>query len=657
MGRDYLRELWSKELWDKEKRSRFLLLLLLNILMLTMLLPHSLAQQYGWCSKTIANKTCQPNVADYECEEGFSLQRPADCYEVTCIVGGNITTGEGFCLNAVPYRTCFEEMNGTPATPEAEQCVMGCCGINERMIGITTLARCKAIARSQGLPTDPDAGYMQWWGGLTGERECALKFVGFDRGCCFQAAGKCSYGYRKECSGTFFADTFCSAIPECNVKAKFKQGCGKMPGDEDKICWFDSNGNQEECIQECAVPAQICEVCPGPNNCTMVQPVVVEKCSLPGFCQRETTSIVTPLTPYCKSTDCDITGLGPDQIYEDGKWGGDFKWSLPAKRLNADTIPTGRSFCHNYFTGKAKVGGDEWIDVDIPEAQQKKFPRRSTGLQNHKIVCNYGRLEVFGTGTDRKKLCFDAEDNISAYVLPDTIVPDYSLCFKCGEGTAVLDYIGDMFRGGKRVFASIGYGDLVATLANECTPEACENIQKFPNGQSWCVHHSVVSGWTGGQHTEIDTACVPRYPPGTTEFCGQCGEGGDAFYNECEESEAYAMGNCMWREFSSGRQFLTAISLYGSLSNTAFFNAVPTYVTLGALADCIYTGLKGGPPFGPTCLADLERYYKDPEYQFKNNWASIIGGALSGLTGGGIAGGLGLGAAGLSGIIMPMIQK
>jgi len=437
MGRDYLRELWSKELWDKEKRSRFLLLLLLNILMLTMLLPHSLAQQYGWCSKTIANKTCQPNVADYECEEGFSLQRPADCYEVTCIVGGNITTGEGFCLNAVPYRTCLEEMNGTPATPEAEQCVMGCCGINERMIGITTLARCKAIARSQGLPTDPDAGYMQWWGGLTGERECALKFVGFDRGCCFQAAGKCSYGYRKECSGTFFADTFCSAIPECNVKAKFKQGCGKMPGDEDKICWFDSNGNQEECIQECAVPAQICEVCPGPNNCTMVQPVVVEKCSLPGFCQRETTSIVTPLTPYCKSTDCDITGLGPDQIYEDGKWGGDFKWSLPAKRLNADTIPTGRSFCHNYFTGKAR--GDEWIDVDIPEAQQKKFPRRSTGLQNHKIVCNYGRLEVFGTGTDRKKLCFDAEDKISAYVLPDTIVPDYSLCFKCGEGTAVLD--------------------------------------------------------------------------------------------------------------------------------------------------------------------------------------------------------------------------
>jgi hypothetical protein len=237
-------------------------------------------------------------------------------------------------------------------------------------------------------------------------------------------------------------------------------------------------------------------------------------------------------------------------------------------------------------------------------------------------VCNYGRLEVFGTGTDRKKLCFDAEDKISAYVLPDTIVPDYSLCFKCGEGTAVLDYIGDMFRGGKRVFWSFGYGDLVATLANECTPEACENIQKFPNGQSWCVHHSVVSGWNPlGHHTEIDTACVPRYPPGTTEFCGKCEKGGgDAVYNMCEEKEAYAMGNCMYNEYSGERQFLNVMLMYAYLSNTAFFNGVPTYVTLGLIGDCLYYGWKSS-----ACAEDVKRYYEDPVYQFKNSkWAMLM---------------------------------
>jgi hypothetical protein len=212
-----------------------------------------------------------------------------------------------------------------------------------------------------------------------------------------------------------------------------------------------------------------------------------------------------------------------------------------------------------------------------------------------------------------------------------------------------------MFRGGKRVLVSLGYGDLVATLANECTKSACENIQKFPNGESWCVHHSVVSGWTVGQHTEIDTACVPRYPPGTTEFCGQCGEGGDTVYNECEESEAYAMGNCMWREFSSGRKFLEMMTLYGALSNTAFFNGVPTYVSLGSLVDCLLYIPTGGVPWGPMCLTDLTRFYKDPEYQFKNNWASMLQGTLGGLLGGQAGAGIGM-AGGVFGMVLNLIK-
>ncbi|MEM4318396.1 MAG: hypothetical protein QW244_01425 [Candidatus Pacearchaeota archaeon] len=592
--------------------------ILLSILLVTSiftLFPLANAQvQYGWCSKTIADKTCQPNVAEYECESGFSLSRPSDCYEVYCI------DPSGACMANMPYRTCIEEINGTPATPEADQCVKGCCGVADRMVGITTLAKCKEIATERGFPTDPDAGYLQWYGGLENERECALKFAGLERGCCFLGAGNCVYGYRKECSGTFFpgSDVYCSKIPECNVKSHFKLGCGKMPGDEDKIFWFDSAGNQEDLNRSCTVPQYACVICDK------------EKCT-----DDQSGQVVNMLEPYCKNTDCSLSELGESQYYKQGDWGGSVSWRKPGKSYENPapgffskldlSIPTGHSFCHNFYTGRAGKGDT------IETGFKNKFPARSTGLQNQKIVCNYGRLQVMATGTDRKKLCFEASDNMSAYVLPDTIVPDYSLCFKCGEGTAMLDYIGDMFRGGSRMFGVLipGYGDLVAVLGNECTQASCEGINQFPNGESWCVFRSeTTGGWgmwiwqpiygeKGGVLNPIDAACVPRYPPGTTEYCSQCGGGGDTVYNQCEKGEAWAMGNCAFDEYPFLRKALNAGLLYAYLVNTGFFSAIPNYVIPAAIIDCSVEEPKWG---SKQCAADWAALGTDVTYMFKDNW-------------------------------------
>ncbi|MEM5867656.1 MAG: hypothetical protein QXG39_07035, partial [Candidatus Aenigmatarchaeota archaeon] len=610
----------------------FSFLILTSLISLVSLASLANAQiQYGWCSRTIAGKTCQPDVADYECESGFSLSRPSDCYEVYCI------DPSGVCMANVPYRTCIEEINGIPATPEADQCVKGCCGVADRMVGITTLAKCKAVATERGFPTDPDAGYLQWYGGLENERECALKFAGLERGCCFLGAGNCVYGYRKECSGTFFpgSDTYCSKIPECNVKSHFKLGCGKMPGDEDSICWFDSAGNQEECLHKCNVPAEICQVCQDESCLEEVNATVKKATALQNVIQGQISATSLPL-PYCKNTDCNLSELGESQYYKKGAWGGDVSWRKPGDtNLNAapgflesfpPSIPTGHSLCHNFYTGKAR--GDRPIKTD----EGKDFPGRSTGLQNQKLVCNYGRLQVIATGTDRKKLCFEASDNMSAYVLPDTIVPDYSLCFKCGEGTAMLDYIGDMFRGGSRMFGLLfpGYGDLVAVLGNECTKASCEGINYFPNGESWCVFHSETTGgwgmWAwqpiywdkgrGGAGRPIDAACVPRYPPGTTEYCSQCGGGGDTVYNQCEDKEAWAMGNCAFDEYPFLRKALNAGLLYAYLVNTGFFSAIPNYVIPGAIADCCAKGWDS-----KQCAADWAALGTDVTYMFKDkNW-------------------------------------
>jgi hypothetical protein len=92
----------------------------------------------------------------------------------------------------------------------------------------------------------------------------------------------------------------------------------------------------------------------------------------------------------------------------------------------------------------------------------------------------------------------------------------------------------------------------------------------------------------------------------------------------CEEKEAYAMGNCMWTEYSTGRQFLDTLFLYTALSNTAFFNGVPTYVLAGSIVDCA-AAIFSEKVKNEACLTDLTRFYKDPYDQFKDNKITAAG--------------------------------
>ncbi|MEM2707915.1 MAG: hypothetical protein QXQ30_02490, partial [Candidatus Pacearchaeota archaeon] len=188
---------------------------------------------FGWCIETEDGKTCQQTYGS-NCDDSVYRDRPSDCRLISCVLK------DGNCQHNVPYKTCIEEFGGKEGSQQT--CALGCCGIAGRAYGIKTREECNRLAANKGY----NISYVEFYEGLTNERECALKFSGKDRGCCVSQTGACSYGYREECLGTFYENVFCSDIDACAVISHFKLDCGKMNGDEDKICWFDNVGNQEE---------------------------------------------------------------------------------------------------------------------------------------------------------------------------------------------------------------------------------------------------------------------------------------------------------------------------------------------------------------------------------------------------------------------------
>ena len=52
---------------------------------------------------------------------------------------------------------------------------------------------------------------------------------------------------------------------------------------------------------------------------------------------------------------------------------------------------------------------------------------------------------------------------------------------------------------------------------------------------------------------------MPIYPPGTTDLCGACGEGGDAIFNLCTRDEAYSLGNCRFEGANTLKQIGTTL--------------------------------------------------------------------------------------------------
>ncbi|MEM4318479.1 MAG: hypothetical protein QW244_01450 [Candidatus Pacearchaeota archaeon] len=539
--------------------------------------------ELGWCIKTKEDKICQPNVLKEQCKEGWFYQKPPECIEILCKLD------DGNCQESIPYQACIEQ-GGSEG--QIYECKIGCCGVAGKGLGLKTMQECKQEAEKVGAGSNFDFDES-----IEDERACDLKYSGSERGCCFLGFGDCVYTTKQQCAAPFYTGQFCSSIKECNLKTHFQQKCGILDGDKNKLCWFDSAGNQEDCVIDCGYPAYICDIC---NK---------ESCK-----DEKNAREVSRSMHYCKSTKCDLSNAKGSQEL---KWEGGsmkIKWKKPPK-----VLLNGESICYNFYTGQARAGGAETFD--------NGFPRRSTGLENQILRCNLGNIEIDRLGPDRNKLCFEKTETHTTYTEKNKVMN----CMKCGKPKTKIDkydeemqklqeelqeklekgeitpdqvnkqleekmeemdlewydYIGlfvaskpDML-GDYYSIGEIGIPGLATAKAelfyalggSKCTKDFCES-EKFENGESYCVWHSETSGGSEAARvlwSPIDAACVPRYPQG--EYgCGSCGGSGDT-YDKCEADEAWALGNCIFESKSAGEK-----TLFGALHTVEFF--VPTKLNL-----------------------------------------------------------------------------
>jgi len=549
-----------------------LVLILATISFSINLAPTVKAQQTGCCEKTndIPPAYCIDNLESTNCSQGFHTDRV--CSEFENCKKGVLITDDG-CVEdktkAEYLDTPGSDWEPADSIEDVEKCQLGCCSIPIRVRCYTT-TKVECDAQSGDLP-------HSFTGGIE-DSECRNMCNGKERGTCVKAldGGKvdCVYTVRDGCKnilqkdvlsiGDFFPNTFARDVVGCVVRTHDSKKCGlELFGDQDKICWFDNKGNQEECEMDCRRegPTYDCETC-NPKNETN--------------CYDKMRGIeVNKSDPYCKYTSCEKTVAGAQKMLDNGKIR---LWTENEKKV---VLLNARSICYNFYT---HYGDDRMNGI-------------ATGLQNQQLECQKGDLVVQGLGVDRKLIGIQAGGELGLYHC-NPINNTYEKCIECGSGSKWTDFLGDIFG---IAWPQWGLNELISNRCYDCEDEE----------RGLCVFNADAYG---GSARRVGS-CNPKYPPGTDELCGECGKGGDAIYNLCTRKECYSLGNCKFTRANDWNRFASAFWFYSLSYYSHRVNWVPlecgAELALGGL--CLIPGLQFlGVPCGGcdkclTCFPDRWR--------------------------------------------------
>ncbi|MEM2462745.1 MAG: hypothetical protein QXI41_01945 [Candidatus Pacearchaeota archaeon] len=486
---------------EKIEKKAVSIILILAVLMFIALSSVKAQEQEGCCLDT-GSQQCVRTTRS-ACMGRFYTGPPYDCSNVpeckpqTCIPKEKSQP----CLRNKPVAECLA-MDGVPdprALEEIPQCKPGCCIIAKGVKAeILQLRQCENLTLALGYQLD----MMEFKQDITSEVECKKAGSPTDLGCCVLGGGSCKYGARAECTeGNFVplaGGLFCRDVAACALTSHSYFDCGKLPGTETDIYWFDSQGNQEELKESCEYPLKICTKAKEGNA-------------------------------FCRDTSCKVTGEAQKMSERPPR----------VEKIKIDTtLLTGTSICYNFYTHYTGKSEDESIAY---------LQGRSTGLQNQILHCSFGNVEIEALGIDRQKLCVPAESksssSIGAAFHANVKVNRWENCSKCGEskgflgeiGNAVGDFLGP---------ASVGLptGKMFSSLFGDyCTKEKCEALGD-------CYFHEDLPGWLGG--TPVGS-CDPIYPPGSlASKCAECGGGGDYIWNLCTRAECYSKGDCQFKKAS-----------------------------------------------------------------------------------------------------------
>jgi hypothetical protein len=466
------------------------------------------AEQEGCCLDTGSTQCVK--TLQTQCAGRFYTGPPYDCSNIPECKPGTCIPKEKDqpCLRNKQLAECTV-LGGVPdprPLEEIEQCKPGCCVIAGGLKAeILQYRQCENLSRLLGFGLDK----IQFLTNVTSEIECKKQGSTADLGCCVLGGGQCSYGVRSSCAEGRFVPLqgglACKDVNDCALTTENYFDCGKLPGSETNIYWFDSQGNQEKLKQDCDYPDKICQK------------------GVSGKAE-------------CKSTVCNINKtIGAQTMTENAP-------RVQGGQYETNSLLTGTSMCYNFYT----------------QFGDKNMYERSTGLQNEILHCELGSIRQEGLGVDRKKLCVQSQEgSLHGNVKENR----YQNCSQCGSATGFLggirNTIGDFFG---PTFGLPG-GSVFAAMGGFCTKDKCEAIGD-------CVYHIDMFGpkeipVVGP--TPIGS-CDPKYPPGATlSNCGNCGKGGDSVWNRCTKSECYSQGDCYFAPASTGTRIwvgaLTALGL------------------------------------------------------------------------------------------------
>ncbi len=530
-----------------------------------------------WCSTTTADECSEPLIASYkECSEVSQCkvgvcEPPTgdmieDCqagkYKAECeaqIIGGGM---EGRWYNA-------------QTLDEVEQCQKGCCSVDSTYLG--RVACISKAMKAYGITADKFDEYATHDTSIPDQATCSLQ-GGKARGCCVLSTG-CKETNYEDCEalgGTasdFHTNIICSDITGCAITAKFKVGCGTKPGDENKICFFDSAGNQEDCAtittpietkwHSCDFPTFACKTCGG------------QECIEEG--ENAAYDSVGYGEPYCKKISCNGTFTGSQQIeLIDGKR------EITLVNNGIIRLRHGEELCYNFY--------GSFDRDDDPTNEIKEMYGKSTGLQNQVLRCYEGEFFIEPVDPERNNLCEPAVSDAGLHYTKTNIENKWQDCRGCGkDGASILNKVGDFWAP-----AILLGGILNRIISDHCTRETCEDIGN-------CVYNQDLG--TAHLGSAPIGSCDPLYPPAVTGGeAGTCGGGGDDLWNVCSEEECYSLGNYQYKPLPVWRGLLTGfIAGFGAFAATRIA-LIPVDCAITATKNSATTiGLNWFPAF-TTCL-------------------------------------------------------
>lgn len=214
------------------------------------------AEEKVCCSETTDGNYCQYTNSN-NCKEGTqnfpgTCENFANCKPGCC----DLTNTQGdyqsrTCYSGVSQGIC-QKQNGnwlSDTNCNNQQCVKGCCVIGSQT-SYTTAAGCSQLTSNYPSLT------MDFRKDVISELDCTAIAINMKQGCCVKnnedGTKNCKSGVGTECidSGEFYADIFCSDLPQekCG-QCKKHDYFSCVEGTED-VYWFDSCGNREEIVKE-----------------------------------------------------------------------------------------------------------------------------------------------------------------------------------------------------------------------------------------------------------------------------------------------------------------------------------------------------------------------------------------------------------------------